>query len=155
MANDTETATYSNDPVNVAIDLFRLRVGDTDCLDAKLTDAEIRYFLAAESGSTLRAAAGGARAIAAKMASRIDYKHGAASKTASQLRKHYRDLADDLDHEAMLAGVAPEVLGITVAEKETADQDTGAVQPDFAKGLMDNPRAGPTIRSDPDTSEVV
>lgn len=155
MANDTETATYSNDPANVAIDLFRLRVGDTDCRDANLTDAEIRHFLAVEADSTLRAAAAGARAIAAKMATRIDWKHGAVSKTASQLRKHYRDLAADLDREATLAGVTPEILGITVAEKETADEDTGAVQPDFSKGMHDNPRAGPTIRSEPNTSEVI
>lgn len=154
MANDTATATYSNDPANVSIDLFRLRVGDTDCNDANLTDAEIRYFLAADADSSLLAAASGARAIAAKMARRIDSKMGAISKSASQLRAHFLELAEDLAREATIDGVAPEVLGRTVSEKETADEDTGAVQPDFAKGVHDNPRSGPTVRSKAESSEV-
>lgn len=155
MANDTQSATYTNDPANNAIDLFRFRVGDTECRDAKLTDAEIRHLLAATPNSTLRAAAAGARAISAKMASRINFSMGGVTKSAAQLFDHYRDLAKDLDREATLAGVKPEVLGITVAEKEAADQETDAVQPDFAKGMMDNPRAGPTIRSEPEPSELV
>ncbi len=147
MANDTQVATYSNDPTNEPIDLFRLRVGDTDCRDAKLTDAEIRYFLA-DQPSSLRAAADGARAIAAKMASKVDFRHGAIAKTASQLVKHFNDLADRLDHEGNVAGSAPEVLSGTLAEKETADADTGAVQPDFRKGLHDNPRSGSASLTD-------
>jgi hypothetical protein len=141
MANDTQVATYSNDPTDQPIDLFRLRVGDTDCRDAKLTDAEIRYFLA-DQPSALRAAADGARAIAAKMASKVDFRHGAIAKTLSQLVENYNALASRLDFEADTAGSAPEVLSGTIAEKETADADTGAVQPDFRKGLHDNPRSG-------------
>jgi hypothetical protein len=147
MANDTQVASYSNDPTNQPIDLFRLRVGDTDCRDARLTDAEIRYFLA-DQPSALRAAADGARAIAAKMASKVDFRHGAISKTASQLVTHFNDLADRLDHEADVAGVTPEVLGRTIAEKQAADADTGAVQPDFRKGVHDNPRSGPIPQND-------
>ena len=147
MANDTQVATYSNDPTNEPIDLFRLRVGDTDCRDAKLTDAEIRYFLA-DQPSALRAAADGARSIAAKMASKVDFKHGAVSKSLSQLVEHYNALAGRLDNEADVAGVTPEVLGRTIAQKEEADADTAAVQPDFRKGVHDNPRSGSIPEND-------
>src|SRR3972149_2364432 len=113
MANDTQAATYTNDPANNSIDLFRLRVGDTDCRDAYLTDAEVRFFLA-EEATALHAAAAGAAAIAAKVARKVDFRHGPFSKPPWSLFDHYNALADSLLAEAMLCGVAPEVLGRTV-----------------------------------------
>jgi hypothetical protein len=151
MANDTEVATYSNDPENEPIDAFRLRVGDTDCRDAYLTDAEIKYLIGVEP-SAIRAAARGAAAIAAKVAKYIDFRHGPVSKTASQLFEHFNALARDLHREATTDGTTFEVLGRTVAEKEAADGDSSAVQPDFKKGLMDNPRSGAMSETDPTES---
>jgi hypothetical protein len=153
MATETQVATYSNDPTNVPIDGLRLRVGDTDCQDAFLTDEECRFFLDAEPNSVVSAAARAARAIAAKVAKKIDYKFGSVSKTASQLYEHFTDLADRLDRDVDLDGVGPIMLGTTVAEKVAADADTGAVQPDFKKGIMDNPRSGPAPQNEPDIGQ--
>lgn len=149
MANDSAVATYTNDPANKAVDLFRLRVGDTDCRDARLTDVEIEHFLADESNA-VRAAANGARAIAAKCAGKVDFSHGAIRKGLSKLFEHYEALADRLDRKATIETAAPQGLADTITKKDEADADTGAVQPNFGIGLHDNPRAGATVLSEPD-----
>ncbi len=51
--------------------------------------------------------------------------------------------------EANSHSVIPEVLGVTIDEKEAADEDASRVQPDFKKGMHDNPRSGPVVTSDP------
>lgn len=153
MANAPTVATYTNDPASVDLDRVRLEVGDTECATAYLSDAEIELYLE-EEPNVLRAAARAAGAIAAKCARRIDFGQGSVRKSASQLREHYVELEAALDRRASLAGVAPEALGITVAEKEAADQSTTAVQPTFKKGMHDNPRAGPILQSDPTAPPV-
>lgn len=160
MANAPASATYTNDPTNVVIDRVRLEIGDTSCSSAQLTDDEIRFAMAQEDpddegteSRILRAAARCARAIAAKMASSMDYSHGGVRKSAGQLFDHYRDLADDLDRQATVESVTPVVLGTTKAEKEEADGDSDQVQPAFKRGMHDNPRSGSTVLNDP--NEVV
>lgn len=149
MRTETASATYSNDPSGNAIDALRLRVGDTDCSSAYLTDSEVRYFLATEA-SPVRAAAMAARAIAAKVAKKIDFSFDKVSKSASQLFDHYNALAEQLDDEASICNVAPIGLGQLVAEKQSANADTSRVQPAFARGMMDNPRSGDVSLDDPD-----
>ncbi|MCP4868280.1 MAG: hypothetical protein GY898_06130 [Proteobacteria bacterium] len=149
MAQGPEVATYTNEPENVPQDRVRLEVGDTDCAVAFLTDAEIKLCMADEPNSVLRAAAKAAGLIAAKLARRINFSHGPVKKDASQAYDHYVDLQAQLDRKASIEGAVPEALGVTIAEKETADEDTSRVQPDFKKGMMDNPRSGDAILNDP------
>lgn len=141
-------ATYTNDPAGKNLDRVRLETGDTDCATAYLTDAEIQLYLD-EEPSVLRAAARAAGAIAAKVARRVDFSHGSVKKNLSQLSTHYLDLMRSLDRRATVGSVVPVVLGVSVAEKEAADTDEAQVQPDFKKGMMDNPRSGSVDLSDP------
>lgn len=159
MANAPSVASYTNDPANVPLDRVRLEVGDTDCANAYLTDAEIELFIDEEDpdadgtvGKLLRAASTCANVIAAKLARRVDFSHGPVRKNLSALFEHYRDLSDDLGRRASGEGVLPVVLGLTLAEKEAADLNESQVQPEFKKGMHDNPRSGPTNLSNP--SEV-
>ena len=148
MANAPEVATYTNDPASKDLDRVRLETGDTDCRTAFLSDAEIDLYLT-EEPNVLRAAARAAGAIAAKCARRIDFGHGSIRKSLSQLREHYVDLSADLDRRASLGSVAPQALGLTVAEKDAADAETDRVQPAFKRGMHDNPRAGSVTLGDP------
>lgn len=148
MANAPATATYSNDPANVPLDRVRFEIGDTDCAKAYLTDAEIRMYLA-EEPSVLRAASRAASAIAAKLARSVDFSHGPVRKSASQAFEHYNARARELSRRANLESVVPVATGVDVSEKEEANQDEGRVQPEFAKGMHDNPRSGATGAIDP------
>lgn len=148
-------ATYTNDPANKPIDRIRLEIGDTDCSTAYLTDAEIRLSLASSTApytedQLLTAAADSARRIAAKLARRIDFRHGPVSKSLSQAFDHYRALADELIAKAAIVGAVPIALGVEVSEKEAANADTSRVQPAFSRGMMDNPEAGNANAPPPD-----
>lgn len=151
MANAPQTATYTNDPGNVDLDRVRLEIGDTNCAEAYLSDEEINFYIG-EEPAILRAAARCAGVVAAKLAKRVDFAHGPVRKTISQAWNHYVELEAALDRRASLAGVAPEALGVTRAEKEAADADDSRVQPVFKKGMQDNPRSGDVILSDPNRS---
>lgn len=148
MAQAPQVATYTNDPANKPLDRVRLEIGDTDCSVAQLTDNEIELYIDAEP-SILRAASLCAGLIAAKLARRVDFAHGPVRKNMSQALEHYVALAEALERRAVIDGAVPEALGTTIAEKEAADEDSDRVQPDFKKGMHDNPRAGDVDLSDP------
>lgn len=156
MAQAPSVATYTNDPAGEPIDRVRLEVGDTDCANAFLTDAEVELYIDEEdpdgegnTGRLLRAASHCAKVIAAKLARRINFSHGPVKKDLSSLFEHYNELAAELGRRATISGVAPEALGVTTAGKEAADEDSTRVQPEFKKGMHDNPRSGPTVLSEP------
>lgn len=155
MASAPTVATYTNDPANKPLDRVRLEIGDTDCRTAYLSDAEIRFFLEDEADNALRAASRAADAIAAKLARRIDYSHGSVKKSASQLFEQFRKLAKELARKASTDTAAPVATGVTIAEKESADEDASRVQPAFKKGMHDNPRSGPVVTSDPNATTPV
>lgn len=156
MAQAPQAATYTNDPAGVPVDRVRLEIGDTDCANAFLSDAEVELYIDKEDPDAsgvesvlLRAASHCASLIAARVARRMNFSHGGVKKDAGSLFEHFNDLAAELGRRASIAGAIPEVLGRTKAEKEAADQDESAVQPDFKKGMTDNPRSGPTVLSEP------
>lgn len=154
MANAPTVATYTNSPSTVALDRVRLEIGDTECDTAFLSDAEIRLALAPYAdpppeSAVLRASAESARRISGKVARKINFSHGPVRKDLGTMFDHYRTLAQDLDRRASLSGVAPIGLADTLAEKQAADEDESIVQPDFRKGVMDNPRAGPSSPENP------
>lgn len=148
MAQGPEVATYTNAPATKPLDRVRLEIGDTKCSVAFLTDEEINLYIDMEP-NVLRAAARCAGLIAAELARRVNFQHGPVRKDQSDAREHYVQLEAALDRRASLEGVMPEALGVTKAEKEAADAETDRVQPDFKKGMMDNPRSGDVDLSDP------
>jgi len=149
VAQGPSVATYTNAPETVDTDRIRLEIGDTDCEVAFLTDAELAFCLTEEPNSVLLAAAKAASLVAAKLARRINFSHGPVKKDQSQAYDHYVALEAELKRKAAIEGAVPEAGGVTIAGKESADQDTSRVQPDFKKGLHDNPRSGDPILSDP------
>lgn len=152
MAHAPQAATYTNDPAHKILDRVRLEIGDTDCRVAYLSDEEIKFYID-EEPSVLRAAARCAGLIAARLARRVDFSHGPVRKSISQAYAHYLELEAALERRANETAV-PEALGVTIAEKEAADADDGRVQPDFKKGMHDNPLAGDVVLSDPNRDRV-
>ena len=162
MAQAPTAATYTNDPANVPIDRVRLEIGDTDCASAYLTDAEVELYIDLEdplgsglTGPLLRAASNCAGVIAAKVAKRINFQHGPVKKDVGSLFDHYNELARTLANRANVEGAIPDALGVTVAEKQAADADESRIQPGFKKGMMDNPRSGPFVPTDPSESSTL
>jgi hypothetical protein len=139
------TWTYSGNPSSTTRDEVRFLTGDTDTNDQLVTDEEIAYAVAKAPEPAL-AAARVCDAIAAKFARQADASAGDVSESASQKAAAYRTLATELRTQAGALAL-PVFGGITQAEKQTLDEDTGAVQPSFRIGQDDNPRAPSERRS--------
>lgn len=131
--------TYSSDPAASDRDYVRFRVGDTDSTDQQLADAEVDAMLA-EKGNKLTAAAFCARAIAAKYARLVTQAVGDLRMDYSDLAKQYNELAQQLSSEASIAVATPYAGGISIADKESAEDDSDRVAPAFAVGMHDNPQ---------------
>ncbi len=155
MASAPSVATYTNDPGAIAIDRVRLEVGDVDCDVAKITDAEIQLYLErygvtdSSQAGVLHAAADCARAIAAKMASKVDWSQGSVKKNESQRAKAYQDLAAAIQRRANLP--IPVSMAQTKADKQALEEDSGLVQPHITVGIHDNPRSNPASSDPTDT----
>ena len=141
------TATYTNQPGVRDVDTVRLLISDQDTIpatDALLTDEEIQYFVDANNHINL-AASQAATAIAAK------YSSDANSKTVGDLgivfagarARQYRLMAQDLRNKAART-VTPYAGGLSIAEKDTIDQDTDRPTTDFERGMHDHERSGQT-----------
>ena len=131
------TWTYDGDPSANERDEVRWLVGDTDTTDQLVTDEEIAYALAKCATPTLAAAAV-CDAISAKFSREADRRVGDVSLSASQKAKAYKTLADDLRSDAGVLAL-PTFGGISIAAKETIDEDTDSVQPSFRIGQDDHP----------------
>lgn len=131
------TWTYGGDPSANERDEVRWLCGDTDTNDQLVTDEEIAYALTQQPEPTL-AAALVCDAIAAKFAREADRRVGDVSLSASQKAEAYRQRAADLRSDAGVLAL-PSFGGISIADKESADEDTSAVQPTFRIGQFDNP----------------
>ena len=96
MARPGASYTAEIDPENgKPIDRVRFLVGDTDVGSPHLLDAEIEGLLAQFSSPDL-AASFAAEAIAAKYASKVDYRGGKVSRSLSQIYDHYMNLSRTL-----------------------------------------------------------
>ncbi len=131
------TWTYGGDPSANERDEVRWLAGDTDTNDQLVTDEEIAYALTKQPTPTL-AAAVVCDAIAAKFAREADRRVGDVSLSASQKAKAYRERAADLRADAAVLAL-PSFGGLSIADKETLDADTDAVQPSFRIGKDDHP----------------
>lgn len=147
MAPQKVEATYGNDPANSTTDQVRFLVGDTDPSKAYLSDEEIE-FLVSDAGSATKAAPRAARAIAARCSRDVTYSTGEASKNLSDLVKHYRDLAKELEARLDLGGLTVYAGGISADEWPTDAEDTDLVQTEVEVGQHDNSLAAnsPTRR---------
>lgn len=130
--------TYTPD-FTTARDQIRLLIGDTNTNDQQLQDAEIAY-LVTENGGVYSAAAAAARTIAAKYARMVDLEvRGLQKQSLAQRQQHYADLAGQLTQKSARAGAMPYAGGISVADKQTQEQDTDRVKPYFTADLQQAP----------------
>jgi len=128
---------YSGDPSNSDKDQVRFLIGDTDANSPLLQDAEILYTLG-DQGTVLSASVAACIGIAAKFARLMDESVGDVSKSYSQRQEHYTKLADSLRRRDAENSVCPYAGGISVADKETLNQNTDYVEPSFKRKTHDN-----------------
>ncbi len=138
------TATYTNSPATSTRDAVRIMLYDTDVTNnALLTDEEIAYFLA-EEGSVKRAAAAGARAIAARFGRMINRSAIDISDSPGQSADFYLRLAEELEaRSSRLAEVF--AGGRTHSGKSDLDNDSDAVQPPFRLDQFRNTGGSETV----------
>jgi hypothetical protein len=134
------TWTYSGDPSATSRDQVRFLVGDTDFGKQLVTDEEIAYAVANES--TVRMAAVRiSRGIAAKFARDVNYYVGDLKIFASARYKQYLEVLKALEADAVIFSATPFAGGISVAGKDSVEDNTDRVKPSFSKGMHDNPGA--------------
>ena len=118
----------------------RLLIGDTDPeapLQQRLENEEITDLLTM-FGAYRAAAAAAADALAAKFARLATEKRMGQASLAWKRYESLTALAKTLRASASFAAL-PFAGGISVAQKQSLDQDTDRIQPSFVKGMMDNP----------------
>lgn len=117
-------------------DTLRLLLGDTDTSDELYTDAQLQSFLDLY-GSVNAAAAAAADGLAARFARQVDKQVGDLRLAAGQKFTHYQALAKRLRSTASRL-VAPYAGGISVADKQTREQNADRVEPTFTLDGMTN-----------------
>lgn len=125
--------TYTGDPSSSDRDAVRFKVGDTDDQDGLVADEEIDHLLTAE-GSVTSAAAAVCEHLArrfARFASKSVSAPGGFSASVSydQRSRAYADLAVKLREEAGRVATFAYAGGISLADKETLDNDTDRLPP--------------------------
>lgn len=132
---------------------LRLLLNDPSDSDPLLTDAQYTTLIALES-NVYRAAALGARTIAALFAQKVKWSAGQLSLDNQQKFNHYMTLSDSYDSRAKQGGgvdggiLTPLLEGVSEDRMETIREDDDIVQPSFRMELMDNPPLGSTDESD-------
>lgn len=126
---------YSGDPSKSNRDWVRWRVQDTNASNKKQSDAEIDAALVTY-GSKERAAVEVLRTIGRGYLDRVDTTMGKLKIAHSQRAKAYFADADKLERELAFSAV-PWAGGISVADKESYEEDSDRVKPKFGKGMHD------------------
>lgn len=144
VANFTGEWTYTGDPAYSTRDEVRFLVGDTDSSDKQVTDFEIAYAIT-QGGSARGAAVLIAKALASKYARLADRSIGDLSISYSQRVKNYLDMAQRLEKELAAGyGAILDVYagGISIADKDTVEEDEDRVWPGLGIGMHDAPGTG-------------
>jgi hypothetical protein len=116
----------------------RLAFGDTLASQQQLQDEEIEYFLTVRS-SINGAAAECCRTLSAQYSRSIDMAVDGARNQYSQLAAAYALRAQQFDAKAAADGAGmPYTGGVSVADKETQQDDPDRVNPQFALGMFDS-----------------
>lgn len=123
---------------------LRLLLNDPDDGDTLLTDAQYTVIIGIEE-NIYRAAALGAKTIAALFAEKVKWTAGPISLDNQQKFDHYLALAELFDSRAKAGGgweggvLTPYLEGVSEDRMETFREDTDRVQPAFRIKMHDNP----------------
>ena len=144
--------TYGGDPENSDRDAVRLQIGDTDTTDQQLTDAEVAYYLA-ENGSVIGAALGAVRAIMAKYARLVNKAVGDLRLNYSDRLDSYKSLEQQLKSKLASKHGMPVAGGISLARKQTVEEDTDRVAPAIERDQFSYPGTQTSQDSDREYSD--
>lgn len=147
------TWTYGGDPAANARDAIRFLTGDTDTNDQLLADEEIAWVNNQVTGSDTATTGLYAAAyrcclmIASKFSRLADQAVGDLRVSMSQKAKAYRLQAEEIRAVADKEGYTPTPYagGITTADKETDEDDSGLVHGWFSTGQFVNDDASPAV----------
>ena len=125
------TKTYD---VNVSTDKdkVRLLIGDVNESTMLLADEEIAYFLSFSGTSVTQAAIKAVEASIARLGEAIDKTLDGFSARYSQRFDHLQTVANRLRDKLAYSTALPYAGGISVADKDSAVEDSDRVQPQFA-----------------------
>lgn len=128
---------YSGDPSSSDSDQVRFIIGDTNTDDQLVSDEEIAWSLT--QGSIYNAAAICARSIAASFSRFADKSVDDLKISYSQKSAQYSKLADNLESKDAHKSLGVYAGGISVADKQSNEENTDRVSPSFTRGITDNP----------------
>lgn len=137
------TWTY-DDPLAHPRDAVRLLIGDTDSSDPLITDQEVAYALDLWNDDHYDAGSYLCEVIAAKFAREVTHSADGLSYSASELYRHYSELADRLaktGKKIRRRGATPYAGGFSRSERIKADQDTDKIPTSFRSSMHDYPGA--------------
>ena len=123
-------------------DQIRWFVGDTDTNEQLVSDGEITY-ASTQNPDVRLAAAEVADAISRKFARQPNVRTQDTTVDYTARAKQYRDLAMALREQYALRGAVPFAGGISIADKDTREEDTDRVLPGFTRGLHGTPGLWP------------
>jgi hypothetical protein len=129
--------TYSHNPASGPRDQVRFLIGDTDSSDPLLYDGEIDW-LNSQYGSPMHAAIRACETIISKFSRQADESVGQVKITFSQRAKAYNTTLSMLRARLAMEDSAIYAGGISVSDKQTQDQNSDRVRPDFTKHMMEN-----------------
>jgi hypothetical protein len=120
-------------------DQVRFRIRDTNVTpvsNAKLSDEEIEAMLMLYDGNVMAASIACAQSIAFSYAGQADTTVGDVSVRLSQIATRYSALASELSKQVQSdsrALAVPFTGGISIADKQTRDDNADRVQPAFVR----------------------
>jgi hypothetical protein len=126
------TGTYSGDPSSSSKDMLRFIIGDT-VSPFILGDLEIDALIAANSMNL--AASIAARTIGAYYARVADQQVGSVKITYAKTADHFFQLSETLASDTSQSLPYPYAGGISITDKDSAEEDTDRVEPAFTKEL--------------------
>lgn len=131
------TFTYSGDPSASDQDAVRFEIGDTIENQHLLEDEDILYALSKE-GTVLKAAARCAEALAARFASREDFRGATINTSKATISSKFMAMAKRLRARGIRSGsfLMPALSQTT---KDANATDVDIPQPSFKRGLFSNP----------------
>ena len=158
--------TYAGDPAASDVAAVRFEISDTNPSAPLLSDAEIAYAIAAESGQPadpagvsltagplFASAARCCETIARQLAMQADTETGALKVTYSRQAVTYAQRAAEL--RAKASGFhAPYAGGQSISEKQGWSQDPDTIGPAMYRGQFDNPWAGERDRGSCDGADL-
>lgn len=130
--------TYSGDPAGSNRDEVRFLCGDTDTNDQLVNDAEIAWAIT-EEGNNQAAAANICEHLASKFARKVDKTVGPTKLLMSQKSTAFAERANELRGRVAVIGATPYAGGISIADKQTYEDDTDRVEPFFGRRQFDHP----------------